>query len=144
MKEFMTKLTAVVLILLLSASVQSNSKKDPLRTNGNNPAGITYVVNVDASNAGSVCYTYIVLIKDENGNNIGNSWVYVEGISTYVFHETGPVSGTRTAHLERIDYSCSSTCGNVFYTQPASLQNSFRSGRTYIFNLHPSSVPTNN
>ena|SRR5210317_1318548 len=144
MKEFITKLTAVALIVLLSVSVQSNSKKDPRRTNGNNPAGITYVVNIDPSDAGSVCYAYIVLLKDENGNNVGNSWVYTEGINTYVFHEAGPVSGTRTAHLERIDYNCSSNCGNIFYTQPAMIQNNFRSGRTYIFNLHPTSVPSNN
>ena len=145
MKEFVTKLTAVTLILLLAVSVQSNSKKDPRRTNGNNPVGITYVVNIDASNAGNICFTYIVSIKDENGNNVGNSWVYMEGISSYVFHEAGPVSGTRTAHLDRIDFQCSQNCGNVFYTQPAMLNNNnFRSGRTYIFNLEPTSVPSNN
>lgn len=144
MKEFVTKLTAVALIVLLSVSVQSNSKKDPRRTNGNNPAGITYVVNVDATGAGNVCFAYIVSIKDENGNYVDGSIVYTAGVETYVFHESGPASGTRSAHLERIDYSCSNSCSNVFYTQPAMLNNNFRSGRAYIFNLQPSSVPANN
>ena len=144
MKKFVTRLTAVTLIVLLSVSVQSNSKKEPRRTNGNSPAGITYVVNVDAVGAGNLCYTYIVSIRDENGNYVDGSIIYTPSVETYVFHENGPASGTRSAHLERIDYSCSNTCNNIFYTQPDHAQANFRNGRSYIFHLEPSSVPANN
>jgi hypothetical protein len=145
MKSLVIKLSLVSLVVLFAGATLSYSKKDPQkRTNGNNPAGITYVVKIDASDAGSHCYTYIVSVRDEDGNYIDGSIIYMEGINTYVFHESGPISGTRSAHLERIDYSCSNSCSNVYYTQPEYMQTNFRNGNTYIFHLEPSDVHNNN
>jgi hypothetical protein len=145
MKTLVSKLSIVTLIIFFASTSFSYSKKDPRRTNnGNNSAGITFVVNIDAIGAGSHCYTYIVSVRDENGNYVDGSIVYTPFVQTYVFHESGPVSGTRSAHLERIDYSCSNSCNNVYYTQPDHAQANFRNGRTYVFKLEPSSVPSNN
>lgn len=145
MKTITSKLTLVTLIVFFAGTTLSYSKKDPRRTNsGNNSTGITYVVEIDASSAGSHCYTYIVSVQDEDGNYVGGSIIYMEGISTYVFHESGPISGIRSAHLERINYSCSNSCNNVYYTQPEFIQNNFRNGNTYIFHLKPSDVRNNN
>jgi hypothetical protein len=145
MKTITSKLSLLTLIIFFAGITLSYSKKDPRRTNsGNNSSGITYVVEIDASSAGSHCYMYIVSVRDEDGNHVGGSIVYMEGVSTYVFHEDGPVSGIRSAHLERIDYSCSNSCSNVYYTQPEYIQANFRSGQTYIFHLEPSDVHNNN
>jgi len=143
MKTITSKLTLLTLIIFLISTSLSYSKKDPRRTNSTTPGEITYVVNIDPSDAGNLCYTYIVYLRDENGNNI-DSRIYMEGIDTYEFHERGPVNGTRSAHLERIDYSCSNTCHNIFYTPADHIQSDFRNGRIYIFKLYPSAVQTNN
>lgn len=145
MKNLVNKLTIVAVIVLFSTTAFSFSKKEPHRTNsGNNSQGITYVVNIDLSDAGSMCYPYIVIIRDENGNPVGPSREFTEGINTYVFHENGPVSGERSAHLERIPHNYNSSCNNIYYTQPHIIQGRFRNARTYIFELFPSDVPNNN
>lgn len=145
MKTLVSKLSIVTLIVLFASTSYSYSKKDPRKTNnGNNPSGITYVVEVDAISAGSQCYTYIVSVQDEAGIYIDGSIIYMEGVNTYVFHEAGPVSGTRSAHLEKISYSCSNSCSNTWYTQPHHVQANFRSGQTYMFHLEPSNVHNNN
>ena len=143
MKTFITKLSLLTLVIFLASTSFSYSKKDPLRTSsGNNSAGITYIVDIDDSDAGYNCYTYIVSVKDEDGNYVDGSIIYTPGISTYVFHESGPVSGTRTAYLERIESNHS--CNSIYYTQPDQIKTNFRNGRSYMFVLHPSDVPNNN
>ena len=143
MKTLITKLSIVTLIIFFAGTSFSYSKKDPRRTNsGNNPNGITYIVEVDASSAGSHCYTYVISIQDEDGNYVDGSIIYMEGISTYVFHEQGPVSGTRSAYMEKVEHNQS--CSNIYYTQPHHVTANFRSGRTYMFHLNPSDVHNNN
>ena len=113
MKTLITKLSIVTLVILFAGTTLTYSKKDPRKTNsGNNSAGITYIVEIDDSDAGYHCYTYIVSIQDEDGNYVDGSIVYMKGISTYVFHERGPVSGTRSAHMERIESNHS--CSNIY------------------------------
>ena len=145
MKKLISKLFFIAVFVLFSTTAFSFSKIDPHRTNsGNNPNGITYVVNINLADAGSLCYTYIVIIRDEYGDPIGSSWVYAAGVSTYIFHEDGPVSGERSAHFERIQHKYDPACNNIYYTQPHTIQGSFRDGRAYIFELFPSHVPNNN
>jgi len=143
MKSIVKKLAAILIILSFAATAQSFTKKDPNFANGNNPVGVTYVVEIDQTNLEYLCYTYIVVIRDEQGVAVGESRIYQEGISTYVFHENGPVSGTRSAHLERISSSCSTTCHTILYTPGVVLQNKFRNGRIYVFELKPSLTQTN-
>jgi hypothetical protein len=143
MKTLITKLIVLALIIFFAGPSLSYSKKDPPKTNnGNNSAGVTYVVEVDAEAAGNHCYTYIVSIKDEYGNNVDGSIIYMEGVTTYVFHEIGSITGTRSAHMERINTN--HNCSNIYYTNPDHKKTNFRNGRTYMFSLTPTNVPSNN
>ena len=140
MKTITSKLILVTLVLFFTGTTFSYSKKDPRRTNSSNSSiGITYVVEVDASSAGSPCYTYMVSVQDEDGNYLAGSIIYMEGINTYVFHESGPISGIRSAFLARIDSPCCNSCNNIWYTQPHHVQANFllllRASRLAI-NLH--------
>ena len=85
----------------------------------------------------------MVSVQDEDGNYVAGSIIYMEGINTYVFHESGPISGIRSAFLERIDSPCCNSCNNIWYTQPHHVQANFRNGQTYMFHLEPSDVHNN-
>ena len=142
MKSILKKLAAILIILSFAATAQSFTKKDPNFANANNPEGITYMVEIDQTNLEYLCYTYIVVIRDEQGVVVG-SRIYQEGIATYAFHENGPVSGTRSAHLERIPSACSNPCHTILYTPGVAMQDKFRNGRIYVFELKPSLSQTN-
>ena len=135
------KATQVILIIaFLIATSSSSAKRYPGKTGGNNDAGITYVVIVTHPGNVELCYTYVVSVKDENGNPVGPSIIYQEGIDNYFFHESGPVSGTRIAYLERINGSGEFWCQHVLYADPDVKTGYFENGSLYIFNLIPSLI----
>jgi len=145
MKKFLKTITILSIIFFTAASVSSYAKKNPgkTKTSGNNPAGINYVVTITTPECGGMCHTYSVVIKDENGNIIGSPLVFQEGVDNYVFHESGPVSGTRIAYLEKIYVSGKYICSRVLVTQPEQITGYFRSGSTHLFHLYPAMVVGN-
>lgn len=144
MKTFIRTAIALCVFLFLAFNANSISKKDPRITNGNNPAGITYVVEIDMLNTGGICHAYTILITDENGIMAAPPKSFQEGISTYVFHEKGPVSGRRIARMVKGSNSSPNVCTQVLSTNPDAVTSIFRNGSTYLFYLSPNSMPANN
>ena len=130
------KLASVILALtLITASSNSFARKFPGQAQGQINEGITYVVKIINPISADLCHAYAVVIKDEYGNTVGSSIIYREGISTYVFHESGTVLGTRIASLEQMGGNSGMTCHQVLYADPDALSGKFRNGSVYIFNL---------
>jgi hypothetical protein len=144
MKTFIRTAIAFTIFLFFAFNANSISKKDPRITNGNNPAGITYVVEVDMANTGGICHAYSILITDENGALAASPKSFQEGISTYVFHEKGPVSGQRIARMVKGPNSSPNTCNQVLFAVPDAVTSIFRNGSTYLFYLSPILMPANN
>lgn len=143
MKTFFRIALAFSIFIFFAFSAHSTTKKDPRFSNGNNPKGITYVVELDASNMAGLCHSYRVIITDENGLVVDEPKTFHEEINTYVFHEMGPVSGTRIAQLEKIQNSSPYACKQAIYTIPNAVTNIFRNGATYLFDLAPEIMPAN-
>lgn len=144
MKTFFRTAIAFCIFLFFAFNANSISKKDPRITNGSNPAGITYVVEVDMVNTGGICHTYSILITDENGILADRPKSFQEGISTYVFHEKGPVSGQRIARMVRESNSSPNICSQALSTVQNAVTSNFRNGSTYLFYLSPNSTTANN
>lgn len=138
MKKILKVTSALLIVLLFSTAAHSLNKKDPRNLALNNPAGITYIVEVEHTNTSGLCNLYYVMVTNENGEPIDQPLYYVEGVTTYVFHEAGPVLGTRTAHLTMLPSNAPNLCNQTLNASPSSMTTSFRNGSTYIFNLDPS------
>jgi len=144
MKTYLGIVVGFVMILFITTTAFSASKKNPKTSTSNNPAGVTYVVEVDPANAGGSCHTYCIILTNKDGVAVDAPKVFQEGITTYVFHENGHVSGTRIAHMKKINSSNPDGCNQVLYTLPVEVTNNFRSGSTYLFNLKPTLNAANN
>jgi hypothetical protein len=141
MKKTLNVFTTVMILALITVGTQSFTTKRPEVANEIHHTGITYVVTVDHPNGTGMCHSYLVVISDEEGNPIDAPIPYHEGIDNYIFHENGPVTGTRTAHLQRIHSSGQHHCSQVMITPPDQITGCFRNGSTYLFSLHPQVVP---
>ena len=131
-------------VLVFTISTAHSGEKKAIKTNnGSNPAGITYVIVIDDVNISGLCYSYLVKVTDDNGEVVADPIMFQAGINNYIFHESGPVSGSRIAKLEKIS-SSPKACNQILYTPPQVMTNNFRSGSTYIFNLSPKVIFQNN
>lgn len=137
MKTLFRISTTLIIILYFSFSAHTATKNDPRKTNNDNPKGITYVVEIDATNITSLCHSYRIFVTDESGLIIDEPKAFHEGIINYVFHEMGPVSGRRIAHMESIPNSAPNICSQALYSAPDIQSNTFRNGATYLFYLSP-------
>lgn len=140
MKKILQVSASLLIVLLFTSVVHSIDTIDPRNSSLNSAAGITYIVDVQHTNTSSLCNLYYVMVTNENGEPVDQPKVYVEGVTTYVFHEDGPINETRTAHLTKV-YGNSpppSTCNQTLYATPMSISSSFRNGSTYMFYLNPS------
>jgi len=88
-----------------------------------------------------LCHSYRIILTDEDGLLVDEPKTYYEWIDTYVFHEIGPVSGKRIAHLEKIHNSSPNTCNQTLFTAPNAVTDLFRNGETYLFYLSPAIMP---
>jgi len=143
MKTFLRIAISACILLYFSFSGHTETKKDPRKSNGTNPKGITYLVEIDAANIIGLCHSYRIIIRDENGVIIDEPKLFHEGIVKYVFHEMGPVSGKRIAHMEQIPNSAPNVCSQALYSTPHIHSNTFRNGATYLFQLSPVVLPVN-
>lgn len=138
MKKTLKVFASLLIVLLFTSGVHSLDTKDP-NNSLNSAAGITYIVDIQPTNTGSLCHLYYVMVTNENGEPVDQPKAYIEGVNTYIFHEAGPVNATRTAHLTRVHgNSPPSSCNQILYTNPTSITNNFRNGSTYMFYLDPS------
>ena len=143
----MKKSTTIAFVLIFSVLTTAYAlpfqKKDPHAKTINNPAGITYIVEVNLANPSYLCGNYQVLISNANGIPVCAPITYQEGIINYVFHESGPVNETRVAQFIELSGPNQVACDNTVYTQPHSLTRNFSSGSTYLFHLEPEVLPGN-
>jgi hypothetical protein len=140
MKPITRNAVTVCLILFMALSANSYAKKKPQASKSTNNPGITYVVTIEPQATGEVCHPYYVVIRGEFGDQVEGALLYQEGITNYVFRESGPVVGTRTASLERSYGSGQYQCNSILETEPFLISGEFRNGSTYLFPLHPDVV----
>lgn len=131
----------LMMVLFLVSSAHSFTKKDPRTVTTTNPAGITYIVDINFIGSNGICDEYYVMLCDENGVPVAPPKMYVEGINSYVFHESGNVNGTRVAQMERNKKTGPTNCGLPVYISPVTMTTNFASGSTYVFNLYPLVIP---
>lgn len=142
MKKILGVTASLLILLFVTSSAFSLTGNKP-KTSLGNPAGITYLVEVNMMNVGSLCHTYQVVLADENGIPISSPITYQAGITNYVFHESNSVNGTRIAHFEKVSSSNPIACGQSIFSSPEVITNFFREGSTYHFQLNPTIVPGN-
>jgi len=137
MKKIIGISFSLFVVFFLTTSVFSVTKKDPRFATSGNPGGITYIVDVNMSNVVSPCYTYQITITNEEGTPVSAPRIYHPGIHNYIFHENGPVNGTRIARMEKLNGQPPVACSLMIYCSPSSQTNNFRNGSTYMFHLTP-------
>lgn len=141
-KSFM--IAAVLIFSIISGeSVFALQKKDPHKRTNNNPAGITYIVEITGISAGDLCHDYQVVMTDANGTPVCMPIMFQAGISNYVFHESGPVNETRIAQLLEVYTPGQTACEQTIYIEPHEDNKNFQSGSTYHFLLQPLVLPGN-
>ncbi len=133
MKKLILSTVSLTIFLFVGMTAYSLTTNLPTQTT----QGITYVVMVDAPENMEICHSYIVSIRDMNGNYVVPPIVYDEGITNYIFHESGPVTGVRVAHLEKIHMGNNHICPQNVYTAPDTKFQIFNNSTTYTFNLYP-------
>lgn len=134
----------LTLIFILNFTItRSNAKNDPLSSNGSTYAGITYIVDVDNSAVSGCCGMYYIAVTDADGNPIDQPKEYQDGITTYVFHESGSVTGTRAAMLVKASSFSQNACGMALYAAPDPLTGKFTNTSTHYFNLTVVNLPGN-
>lgn len=134
MKKLALSMMSLAMILFITSTVHSASTNDPFPSNS---PGITFIVSVKVSNVNSLCHPYYVVITDKGGNLCTAPQPYQVGIENYVFHEAGPVTGTRVANLIEIEGLDHHVCLQKVYTYPDILKDRFRNHSTYKFTLIP-------
>jgi len=139
MKKISYLVVLVGLVMFITSTAFSLTKNKSSRNTTDEM--ITYVVEVNNQSTNSFCQSYYVIITDDRGNAISFPRMYHAGIDTYVFHEYGPVSGSRVARFVEIDHLNSFTCGEKVYAIPDAIVTNFRKGASYLFNLYPVKVP---
>jgi hypothetical protein len=141
MKNILKIAASLLVVFFVTSTAYSLTKNNPKTSTSSNPSGITYVVEVNFTNPGSFCHSYQVVLTNENGVPVTAPIDYNIGITNYVFHENGPVNGTRIAHLERVSSSSSVACNQSVYSSPNAVATNFRNGSTYMFYLSPTITP---
>jgi uncharacterized protein YjdB len=143
MKKIFGFALGLYVAMFLATTAFSVTKKDPRLVTSSNPAGITYVVEVNLTSTASLCGSYQITLTNEDGVPVAASKVFNVGITNYIFHENGPVEGTRIAHMEKINSSFSGVCGQILHSPSSAVTTNFRNGSTYMFYLSPTMLPGN-
>jgi len=98
---------------------------------------VIYHVDITVSDGSGLCYTYLVEMTDYDGKLIAEPQVYTPGVTTYIFHEVGPVPGIRVARLAIAPNGEPMPCNKNLYANPdiMIMDKTFQVGETYYFNL---------
>ena len=107
----------------------------------NTTAFIHYQVNIhpDWKVLNNSCLM-VITITNEAKTIIGSPQVYINGVNTYNFYETGPVSGTRIATMTNasVPGGQEQVCQNIYMM--SSKSGNFQNGSTYPFDLYETSL----
>lgn len=141
MNKLIKIMSGLTLVLFLASTAYSITKKDPRNFVTTNPAGITYIVEINFSGNHGICNEYYIMVCDENGVPVAPPKLYTDGVNSYVFHESGSTNDTRVAHMQRMLKSDPTVCSHPIYASPMSMTTNFASGSTYVFNLYPLAIP---
>ena len=141
MKKISLTIISFAVIAFLSTTAFSTVKNNPLTRHTDGDPGVVYVVDVNTDNANGYCHSYFVVITNEYGVPVVEPIEFYNELSTYVFHEKTPDSGTRIAKLIELDELESHYCSQKSYAVPDEISTTFRKGATYMFNLKLVVVP---
>jgi hypothetical protein len=95
---------------------------------------ITYVVNISHDgDINQVLKGYVLALTDEQGRTIGTPKAVIPGTWVYMFYESGPANGVRTARLVKAP----PVLGPVMLYTPASIHGPFDAGATYMMTVYP-------
>jgi hypothetical protein len=142
-----TKLFSVlslVLILIGMTAIKSSAKTNP----GDNPKpfidlkkNVTFVVDIvhDASFEQELI-GYMVVMTDGKGRTIAPSQPFIPGTWTYIFTETGPVDGIRTAMFIKAPH----TSGPNIHFRKTSIHGPYESGHKYSLIIVPDAFSDGN
>ena len=141
--KFYSALT-LILILLTSGAMNVIGKNN---TNGNprpfldDKKLITYVVTIyhDAGFENEM-NGYMVVMTDGKGKNLSEPQTFIPGTWTYIFHETGPSDGIRTAMLIKAPH----TGGPGLHFRNASIHGPFECGHKYELFIVPEGLSEGN
>jgi hypothetical protein len=133
-----TKKIAALSLMLLFAVITAYSTN--IGKNGN-PIAITMVrhlVVIPSFNDHIFCGTYVVEIRNENGQLVAPPKLFVPGTSQYLFNER-PVAGegVRTAQLRQLVNNDPWQCEFILTAEPSTIKGTFESGKTYRYMLEP-------
>ena len=138
MKKLVLSTVILTIFLFVGMTAYSLTTNLPTQTS----QGITYVVMVDAPDNLELCHSYFVSVRDMYGNYVVPPIAYDEGITNYIFHESGPVTGVRVAYLEKTHMGNNLICPQNVYIAPDTKFQIFNNSTTYVFNLYPIIVPS--
>ena len=136
-----TKIISVLGLSLILAATTAGFSKNVQKSDlkGSTAPGIRYQVNVHLSTEKSICNTYLVQVVDETGRLVAAPQVFVPGVTSYAFMDTGNGSGNkRIAMLVMATYPSHFVCANDLFTTPDVENGPFLLGRSYAFDLYPS------
>ncbi len=140
-----TKISIIISLALIFASVTSafaNSIGDIARNTSPN-RGITHQVNVIIlSGEQNLCNTYLIEVRDGQGQLVAPAQRYVSGVAKYLFFERGPATGVRIAFLVRANFGDHFICEIELFTAPVYVMGPFLNGQTYRYDLYPNTQPS--
>ena len=141
-----TKIFSVLSFALIFATATSSFSGVPENKNNQVTANslVRYHVNVILSSEKPLCNIWLVEILDEGGRLVAPAKPYESGVTGYDFFERGPVSGKRVAVLVKNLFGDRYICATERFTNPAILFGPFCAGKTYRFDLFPTSQAQKN
>ncbi len=138
MKKLKLTMASLAFVLFLSSTAFAFQTNEPRPQN--NSQSITYVVSVLPSTSFSPCNKYFVNVTDNQGNLVDAPQEYIEGKSNYIFHELGPIMGTRIANMEIMGGPIN-ICNLKTYIKSDEIFGRFNTTHTYEFFLEPRTIP---
>lgn len=141
MKKLTISVLSLAVVLFITTTSFTISKKGERTQRHNTTPITTYVVNVDGTNAAGFCGVYYVVVTSPCGNMVTMPQVYQEGVSNYVLQEVGPVQGVRVAKLMKLFGPDNTVCSQNMVTSPDALMINYSNNTLSIFRLSPRLSP---
>ena len=133
----MKKIAALGMMLLLAATTTFAADAGGIK----NPpiaAVIRHMVVLPIHNDMLFCGTYVIEIRNENGQLVAPPKLFVPGIRQYLFFErvfTG--EAVRSANLRQVSNTDPWQCESLLYSEPSVIKGMFEAGKTYRYMLDP-------
>lgn len=127
-----------MLLLFVSCAVfaTTDASAGDVRNARINPArGIHHRVNVILPGEYNSCRTYVIEIRDGQGQLVAPGQVFNGSVETYDFYERGPATGIRFARLIEVFFGDPAECEYQLHAAPVMIIGKFNCGETYRYDL---------